>query len=143
MEAVNEAAREHAEVLAAGQHIWSQLSMTDVEVDGADLAIALEIDPRLTNPHGGLQGGLVATLADIVAGRAANDGLEDGAAAVTSDLHVHYLAAITTGPAVAVARIVRRGRRSIVVQVDVFDGHDGPLAAVCTVGWSVIRPAGR
>lgn len=134
----DDAATRHAEVLASGEHLLSQLRLTDVHVPGADLAIALDLDPRITNPQGGLQGGLVATLADIVAGRAANDGLPETAAAVTSDLHVHYLASIRTGPAVAVARIARRGRRSTVVQVEIFDGHDGPLAAVCTVGWAII-----
>ena len=132
-------AEEHQQTLDAGDHIFSALQMTDVVVDGADLAIALELSPRFTNPRGGLQGGLVATLADIVAGRAANDRLDPGFAAVTADLHVHYLASITAGPAIAAARIVRRGRRSIVVQVDIFDGHGGPLAAVCTLAWAVVK----
>ena len=113
--------------------------MRDIAVDGADLAVVLELSPRYTNPRGGLQGGLVATLADIVAGRAANDALPEGQAAVTADLHVHYLRSIDQGPAVAAARILRQGRRTIVTQVEITDGIDGPLGAVCTVAWSVVE----
>lgn len=73
-----EAARaQHEEVLARGEHLFSQLEMYDLEVEGADLAVALELSPRYTNPRGGL--------------------------------------------------------------VDIHDGIDGPLGAVCTLAWSVIR----
>lgn len=129
---------EHERVVASGEHVFAALRMHDVVVDGADLAIALELDPRCTNPRGGLQGGLVASLADIVAGRAANDVLPEGQVAVTADLHVHYLRSIDRGPAVASARIVRHGRRTIVTQVDITDGIEGPLGAVCTLAWSVL-----
>lgn len=139
MNAQRLAREEHDRVLADGEHLFSQLTMYDLEIEGADLAVALDLSPRYTNPRGGLQGGLVATLADIAAGRAANEALETGFAAVTADLHVHYLRSIDRGPAVAAARIVRQGRRTIVVQVDIYDGIEGPLGAVCTLAWSVIE----
>lgn len=139
MNAQRLAREEHDRVLADGEHLFSQLTMYDLEIEGADLAVALDLSPRYTNPRGGLQGGLVATLADIAAGRAANEALKPGFAAVTADLHVHYLRSIDRGPAVAAARIVRQGRRTIVVQVDIYDGIEGPLGAVCTLAWSVIE----
>ena len=53
----------HKEVLASGRHVLSGLHMRDVQVDGADLAIELEIDDTVTNPTGALQGGLVTSWA--------------------------------------------------------------------------------
>ncbi len=126
----------HDRVLAAGDHLLQQLSMRDVEVAGADLAVELDLDGRITNPRGALQGGLLATLVDIVAGRAVlAGGPGDGVA--TSELSVHYLHGLTIGPGRAVATVVRRGDHSAVVTVDVFDAGSDTLCAIATVAFSV------
>lgn len=130
----------HKEVLANGQHLLSGLRMADVEVDGADLAVELEVDDSLTNPGGALQGGLVATLADIVGGRMAMVGLGEQEIVVTSDLTVHYLAGVTHGCAHAVGTVLRRGRRSVVTRVEVYDGRGGELAAACQLAFTVVGP---
>lgn len=130
----------HKETLAAGQHLLSGLGMRDVEVDGADLAVELEVDDTLTNPSGALQGGLVATLADIVGGRMAMTGLDEQSIVVTSDLTVHYLAGVTGGCAHAVGTVLRRGRRAVVTRVEIYDGRDGPLAAACQLAFTIVTP---
>jgi len=135
-----QAADEHERVLAAGGHLLQQLSMRDVVVEGCDLAVEMDLDGRVTNPRGALQGGLMATLVDIVAGRAVlTGGPRDGVA--TSDLTIHYLRGLTVGPARAAATVVRRGARSAVVSVDVVDAGSGSLCAVATVGFSVTPTA--
>lgn len=129
----------HDRVLAEGGHLLQQLSFRDVEVVGSDLAVELAVDERVTNPRGALQGGLMATLVDIVAGRAVLlGGPRDGVA--TTDLTIHYLRGLTVGPARAVATVVRRGGRSAVVTVDVLDGGTDTLCAVATVAFAV-QPA--
>ncbi|HEX9681689.1 MAG TPA: PaaI family thioesterase [Acidimicrobiales bacterium] len=133
------AAALHRHVVESGQHLFSRLNLRDATVDGADLAVELELDPSLLNPRGALQGGLVATLVDIVAGRAATEGLEPSLHAVTADLNVHYMAPIVAGPAHAVGTVLRRGRRLVVVRVDVHDGRGGPLAAAGTSTFTVVR----
>jgi uncharacterized protein (TIGR00369 family) len=130
----------HKAALAEGRHLFSSLRMQDVEVEGADLAIELELDDSLTGPRGHLQGGLVATLADIVGGRLAMQSAGDGGIPVTTDLTVHYLAGVKQGPAHAVGRVLRRGTRSVVVRVHVHDGRAGPLAAACTLAFTILRP---
>jgi len=105
-------------------------------VAGADLAVELDLDGRITNPRGALQGGLLATLVDIVAGRAVlAGGPQDGVA--TSELSVHYLHGLTFGPARAAATVVRRGNHSAVVTVDVVDAGSDTLCAIATVAFSV------
>ena len=126
----------HDRVLAVGGHLLQQLAMRDVQVAGADLAVELELDGRITNPRGALQGGLLATLVDIVAGRAVlAGGPRDGVA--TSELSVHFLRGLTVGPARAVATVVHRGNRSAVVTVDVIDAGTDTLCAVATAAFSV------
>lgn len=131
----------HKDLLRAGEHVLSALDMRDVEVAGADLAVELDLHERLANPTGGLQGGLVATLADIVGGRMAMEGLDAHSIVFTSDLTVHYLAPVQVGPAHAVGHVLRRGRRAVVTRVDIYDGRDGPLAAACQLAFTVVRPS--
>lgn len=138
---VAEAIRRHSEAVASGRHLFSGLRMSVVDVPGADLAMELEVDDTVTNPTGALQGGLVATFADIVGGRIAMEGLGDDCIVVTADLTVHYLGGITSGPAHAVGRLLRRGKRTVVTRVDIHDGRDGPLAAACQLSFTVIRPS--
>jgi uncharacterized protein (TIGR00369 family) len=135
-----DAIERHKEALAQGRHLFSGLRMRQVEVDDADLAIELELDDTVTNPTGALQGGLVATLADIVGGRMAMEGLDDHSIVVTSDLTVHYLGPVSSGPAHAVGHVLRRGKRAVVTRVDIYDGRGGPLAAACQLAFTIVRP---
>ncbi|MDT7572515.1 MAG: hypothetical protein QOE05_2689 [Actinomycetota bacterium] len=125
---------------ARGEHFFSQLDMRDVEVDGVDLAMELATAPNLTNARGALQGGLIATLIDIVAGRVALQGLPSAESVATSDLTIHYLAPVLDGPAQARATVLRRGSRSVVVSVEVYDVAADRLAAVSTIAFAVLRP---
>jgi uncharacterized protein (TIGR00369 family) len=132
---------EHDQVLAAGQHLLQQLDFRDVEHDGADLAVELDLDPRVTNPRGALQGGLMATLVDVVAGRAVLEAAPVPLTGIaTADLTIHYLKGLTVGPARAVATVVRLGRSLAVVTVEVLDMGSGQLCAVSTVAFSVSPP---
>lgn len=120
-------------------HLLAQLEMYDVEVPaGADLAMALPVNPRVTNTRGGLQGGLLATLIDVTAGRAALYRAGERATTPTSDLHIRFLSPVTHGPAVAVARVIRQGKSLIVVQVDVHDSGRDVLAASATLSFIVL-----
>jgi uncharacterized protein (TIGR00369 family) len=122
------------------QHFLAQLGLRDVEVEGVDLAMEMPTARDRTNARGALQGGLIATLIDIVAGRLAVQGLPSAESVATSDLTIHYLAPIVEGPARAQARVLRRGGRSVVVQVEVYDVASERLAAVSTIAFAILRP---
>ncbi|HUR79047.1 MAG TPA: PaaI family thioesterase [Acidimicrobiales bacterium] len=126
------------ELLESGEHMFSALEWVTVTEGDGQLVVDLPFDARHAGPRGHLQGGVTATLADYVGGRLAMAGLEPNQIVVTSDLSVHYLSGIETGLARAVATILRAGRGSRVVRVDIFDGVDGQLAAACTVAFRVV-----
>jgi uncharacterized protein (TIGR00369 family) len=126
--------------LVQTEHFFAQLGLRDVDVPGADLSVELPTAPHLTNSRGGLQGGLIATLVDVVAGRVALQGLPDDHTVTTSDLTIHFVAAVMVGPARADAHVVRRGRRTVVLRVDVYDVGADRLAAVSTLSFSVLPP---
>jgi uncharacterized protein (TIGR00369 family) len=120
-------------------HVLGHLAMRDVDIpEGADLAMILPVNPRVTNLRGGMQGGLIAALIDVVAGRAAGQALADGDSAATADMNIKFLSAVTVGPAHATARVLRRGRTLVVVQVDVRDEGRDVLAAIATLSFAVV-----
>ena len=72
----------------------------------------MPVDERTVNTAGGLQGGLIATMADVTAGQLAARVTPFGHGIATTDLFIRYLRPIKVGPARAVARILRTGKRS-------------------------------
>jgi uncharacterized protein (TIGR00369 family) len=125
---------------ARPQHFFAQLGLRDVQVEGVELAMELDNAPDRTNARGALQGGLIATLIDIVAGRLAMVGLPSAESVATSDLTIHYLAPVVEGPARAQARVLRRGSRTVVINVEVYDVARDRLAATSTIAFAVLRP---
>ena len=128
---------EHGAVIESGHHLIQQLGLRDVPDDDSDLTVELDLSSRITNPRGGLQGGLMATVADVVAGRAVFAGVPAGSVCVTSDLTIHYLRPLTVGPGRARAHVVQRGRSRAVVNVDIVDMGTGRLSATCAVAFSI------
>jgi uncharacterized protein (TIGR00369 family) len=122
-----------------GDHVLAELGMREVPATTGSFAMEMAVGPRLTNNRGGLQGGLLATMVDIVAGIAALDGLPEGHSLATADMHLHFLSAVTVGPAHAEARVIRRGKRTAVVQVEVHDRGRDVLSAISTLSFAVIE----
>lgn len=131
----------HATVrrVSEGEHLLSRLQMRDVEESAERLVIEMDNRPDLVNVRGALQGGLVATLIDIAAGRLADTVVGTDRDVTTTDMNVHFLAPIIRGPARAEATVVRAGRRLIVTSVDVFDAGRDRLAARATLTFAVLE----
>jgi uncharacterized protein (TIGR00369 family) len=121
------------------EHLLKRLGMRDVKDTDDQLIIEMDNRPDLTNVRGALQGGLVATLIDIAAGRLAGNVAGPERDVTTADMNVHFLAPIVEGPARAEASIVRAGRRLIVTSVDVFDAGRERLAARATLTFAVLE----
>jgi uncharacterized protein (TIGR00369 family) len=124
------------------EHLLNRLGMRDMDDSGDSperLIIEMDNHPDLVNVRGAIQGGLVATLIDIAAGRLAGNASGAGHDVTTADMNVHFLAPIIEGPARAEASIVRAGRRLIVTSVDVFDKGRDRLAARATLTFAVLE----
>jgi uncharacterized protein (TIGR00369 family) len=125
--------------LAPG-HAFESFDLRTIEVPGADWAMEMEVTPQVVNSSGALQGGLLTTLVDLVAGTAIFRGGAVSQRGTTSELHVNFLAGARVGPVRATATILRRGQRTVVVRVDVHDrGADDLYVATATVTFAV-RP---
>ncbi len=108
-----------------------------------EFAMTIPVSPQVVNTSGALQGGLIATLVDVAGGQFGLDYLQDGTTMTTADLNIRYLRPIRQGTAYAVPRMLRAGRRAMVMQVDVLSDEDGEeaLLASATVNFAVINGA--
>ncbi|GAB3028745.1 hotdog fold thioesterase [Mycobacterium bourgelatii] len=107
-----------------------------------EFAVTMPVSPQVVNTSGALQGGLIATLADVAGGQLGLQYLEPGTAMTTSDLVIRYLRPIRQGSARAVPKVLRAGRRSLVMQIDIFGDNDNELAATATVNFAIIKHQG-
>jgi uncharacterized protein (TIGR00369 family) len=119
-------------------HAFESFDWGDVTVEGADWAMEMAVTPQVVNSSGVLQGGLLATLIDMVAGVSLLRGDRPYARSATSEMQISFLAGARVGPVRAEARVLRRGYRSAVVRVDVYDaGADNLYVAAATLTFSV------
>ena len=118
------------------RELFEQLGLHEVESEEGTFVMEMPVDERTTNTAGGLQGGLIATMADVAAGQLASRATPFGFGIATTDLFVRYLRPIKVGPARAVAKILRK--RSVVVQVDIHRGDDNELAATATINFAAV-----
>ena len=120
------------------RELFTQLGLRTLDSEDGTLVMEMPVDDRTTNTAGGLQGGLIATMADVAAGQLASIATPFGFGLATTDLFVRYLRPIKVGPARAVAKILRTTKRSVIVQVDIYRGDDGELAATSTINFAAV-----
>ena len=97
------------------------------DVDTGTATLSLNITRQMTQNHGVVHGGAIASLIDTATAFAIISLLSRGERVSTVDLTISYLRPLTTGRVTATARVLRAGRRLFVVSAEVFD-KDGKLA---------------
>ena len=78
--------------------------------------------------HGVVHGGAIASLIDSSMAFAIIPLLAENERTTTVDLTIHYLRPLTEGVAKSTARVVRAGRRVIVVKAEVLDHNERIVA---------------
>ena len=104
-----------------------------IDAIGADWAEArLAYSPMMLRPGGSISGPTIMGLADSAMYAAIMATLGRVEMAVTQDLNIHFLRKPRETDLVARAHILRLGRRSVVLDVQVFsaDDRDRPVAFV-------------
>ena len=73
------------------RELFDQIGLEEVPSTDGTVVMEMPVDERVTNTAGGLQGGLIATMADVTAGQLAARSTPFGHAIATTDLFVRYL----------------------------------------------------
>jgi uncharacterized protein (TIGR00369 family) len=107
-----------------------QLELGEMKRGAATLHLEVRDDLRQNN--GVVHGGVIASLVDSAAAFAVLTLLEKDQTSTTVDLTIHYLRPLLSGQSTAQARVVRAGRRIMVITVDVLDETKTLVATALT-----------
>lgn len=114
---------------ALGTVPYARLIGIELEEVGAGTAtLAIQVRKQLTQNHGLVHGGAIASLIDTATAFAIISLLAPKEKVTTVDLTISYLRPVTAGRLRAVATVVRAGRRLFVVSANVID-KQGKLTA--------------
>ena len=95
----------------------------------------LAVREELTRMRGILHGGAVASLMDTAAAFAVHTLLEPEQWTVTVDLTLHFLRPASSGQLTAHARVVRNGRRLVILTIEAKD-QSGQLIAIASTTYT-------
>lgn len=112
----------------ARQTMMATLGATVEDVAPGRVVIAAPIAAHLLQQHGAGHAGLAFALGDTAAGYAALTAMPEGAEVMTVEMKINLLAPATGTRLVAEGRVIRAGRRIVVVTADVRDDSGKPVA---------------
>jgi uncharacterized protein (TIGR00369 family) len=122
----------------ARQRLMSDLGARVTAVRPGEVEIELPFGERLTQQHGFLHGGLVATITDTACGYAALTLMRPGTAVLTVEYKINLLAPAQGECVVARGTVVRAGRRITVCRGDAYARDGGAERHVATMSATMI-----
>lgn len=117
------------------RHLLWDLQLRFDHGDGASRA-TMPVVPGLCGDDGQLRAGALTTLVDVISGGLAAVTAQPNWIA-TADLTLHMTRGASTGAVEANARVLRAGRTTVVIEIDVVDGG-GALVALATASFAVL-----
>lgn len=128
--------------MACGAHLWTTLGYRRDDWAFGTTTLSWDATPEYGFPTATghvIQGGLVTALLDAAMGGACWSVLDADQAFLTADLRVEFLRSTRVGTVTAVGSVVRRTRRVVFCEAQLFDDQEVLLAASrCT---QVVLPA--
>ena len=134
---LTEAEKEFARQLLTNIPFASLIGIELVELEGGEAVCLLKVEEKHLRGDNFLHGGVTASLIDTATAFAVGSVLDKLGNAVTVDLTIHYLRPVIR-EATAKAKVLRKGKRLLIVSADVFN-EDGELAATALTTYSRIN----
>ena len=95
------------------------LGFEPVEATPGRVLLRMPFSDKLLQSLGRVHGGALFALADHASGWAAHTVLEQGERCATLEMKINYIAAVHDEDCVAEARVVHRGRTSVVIETEI------------------------
>jgi uncharacterized protein (TIGR00369 family) len=114
------------------QGFMRTLGATLESVESGTVTITCGFDERLTQQHGLLHGGVLASLVDVACGYAALSVMPADREVLTVEFKIHFLKPAKTDRVVAVGHVVQAGRTLTVCEGSIFDATRTRLLARMT-----------
>ncbi|MEP6816658.1 MAG: PaaI family thioesterase [Marmoricola sp.] len=128
-----------SETLNAIMPFGAHLDLRLVSAEPDEVVGTMAWDVRLTTAGSALHGGALMSLADSVGGAVAFLNLPDGASTSTISSSTVFLRGVREGVVTATGRLVHKGRSTIVVETELRDAQDRPVA-LTTQTQAVLAP---
>ncbi len=122
--------------LAKDTPFYRHIGIEILEIGHGFAKLGLNFEDCLTHPFGYLHGGVIASLADSTGINAVLSALGDDEKAVTLEMKINFLAPVKDTAIYAEGRVIHRGRRIAVSDVDVRK-EGGELIAKAVVTCSI------
>ena len=130
--------QQHAETSPFGK----LLGFSAVSAERGHVVLRLPFAPDLLQSLGRIHGGALFALADHASGWAAHTTLEKGEGCATLEMKINYIAAVYEEDCLATARVVHKGRTSIVVEAEIKTAA-GRLIGKTLATFIVLREADK
>jgi uncharacterized protein (TIGR00369 family) len=115
------------------QKLMQTIGATLTKVIPGEVEISLEFQDDLTQQHGFIHAGIVATLADTACGYAAFSLMAPDAAVLTVEYKINLLSPAAGESLIALGKVTRPGRTLTVCSGDVYAVKDGGKKLVATM----------
>lgn len=125
------------------QRFMATLGATLTHIAPGEVDISLAYDERLTQQHGFLHAGALATIADSAGGYAALTVMPSDAAVLSIEFKINMLSPAEGPLLVARGRVVRPGRTIVVCRADVVSVRGGTEKLVATMQGTMLVARGR
>lgn len=127
----------------ARQAIMATMGVEMVSVTPGEVVLELPFDMTLTQQHGFLHAGAVATVADSACGFAALSVMDADAAVMSVEFKLNLMAPARGDRFRAVGRVVRSGRTVTVCTAEVFALRDGGEIQIALMQGTMMSVRGR
>ncbi|WP_253924988.1 PaaI family thioesterase [Halobacillus sp. A5] len=117
---------------------WNHIGLTEVFKKDGLSKIELEVTGLLTQRHGTVHGGVLATMVDAAVGTSIRSLLPEKKAAVTVEMKVNYLRPSTGSKLIGEGRIINKGQ-SIIVGEAQIKNEDGKVVAHGTATYMIVK----
>ena len=109
----------------ADQSLMQTLGASLVAIDRGQVEIHAPILPTSRQQHGFAHAGLTFSIGDSAAGYAGMSVLPEGYEVLTTEMKINLLAPAKGSHLIARGRVIKPGRRLVIVQADVFACDNG------------------
>ena len=126
------------EKIQYSQAYWTLLGIEMLDVKKGWAKLQLPFAKKLTHPYGIAHGGVIFSLADSAVAMALLGLVEKGERFTTVEMNINYVSPFKEGNITAEARIINKGSRIALGDVDVRDDQGG-LVAKCLATYTIVK----
>ncbi|WP_371370518.1 PaaI family thioesterase [Pseudomonas sp. QL9] len=98
------------------------IGLEPVRIGDGEAEVSLKMAEHLRNRGNVMHGGAIFSLMDVTMGLACSSAHGFDRQSVTLECKINYIRAVAEGEVRCVAKVLHAGRRSLVVEADVFQG---------------------